>query len=176
MIAGTENEKGFADGEAKSAKFNAPIGIAVSENGKIFVSDTYNDKIRVIENGQVSTLAGSVEGFADGVGNAAKFDTPMGIALTKDGKLIVADAGNFRVRVIEENGKTWTLAGNDNQDSVDGLLHEASFVQPTDVTIDDFGTIYIADGNSIRAIGRRVFPFVETLTETKFADFQTAIY
>lgn len=166
LIAGTENEKGFSDGEAKSAKFNAPVGLAVSETGKIYVSDTYNDKIRVIENGQVSTIAGSVEGFFDGSGSAAKFDTPLGIALTKDGKLIVADAGNFRLRVVEENGKVWTLAGNNKQDSVDGLLNEASFVQPTDVIIDDFGTIYIADSNAIRAIGRRFLPFVETLTET----------
>ncbi len=166
LIAGIENEKGFADGDAKSAKFNAPVGIAVSESGKIYVSDTYNDKIRVIENGQVTTLAGNAEGFADGNGKTAKFDTPLGIALTKDGKLIVADAGNFRVRVIEQNGKVWTLTGNNKQETVDGLLHEASFVQPTDVAIDDFGTIYIADGNSIRAVGRRFFPFVETLTDT----------
>ncbi len=167
LIAGTENEKGFSDGDAKGAKFNAPIGIAVSESGKIYVSDTYNDKIRVIENGQVSTIAGSVEGFFDGIGSAAKFDTPLGIALTKENKLLVADAGNFRLRVVEENGKVWTLAGNNSQDSVDGLLYEAGFIQPTDVAIDDFGTIYIADGNSIRAIGRRFLPFVETLTETR---------
>lgn len=167
LIAGIENEKGFSDGDAKGAKFNAPVGIAVGESGKIFVSDTYNDKIRVIENGQVRTLAGSVEGFFDGVGNQAKFDTPLGLALTKEGKLIVADAGNFRLRVIEENGKVWTLAGNNSQVSVDGLLYEAGFVQPTDVTIDDFGTIYIADGNAIRAIGRSFLPFVETLTETR---------
>ena len=167
LIAGTENEKGFSDGDAKGAKFNAPIGIAVSESGKIYVSDTYNDKIRVIENGQVSTIAGSVEGFFDGIGSAAKFDTPLGIALTKENKLLVADAGNFRLRVVEENGKVWTLAGNNSQDSVDGLLYEAGFIQPTDVAIDDFGTIYIADGNAIRAIGRRFLPFVETLTETR---------
>lgn len=166
LIAGTENEKGFADGDAKSAKFNAPVGIAVSENGKIYVSDTYNDKIRVIENGKVSTLAGSVEGFADANGSEAKFDTPLGIALTKDNRLIVADAGNFRVRIIEENGKVSTLAGNEKQESVDGLLNAANFVLPTAVTIDDFGVIYIADGNAIRAVGRRTFPFVETLTET----------
>lgn len=172
LIAGTENEKGFADGDAKSAKFNAPIGIAVSESGKIYVSDTYNDKIRVIENEQVSTLAGNKEGFADGIASKAHFDTPLGIALTKDNELIVADAGNFRIRVVEENGKTWTLAGKGKQNLVDGLLNEASFVLPTDVIIDDFGIIYIADGNAIRAIGRKFFPFVETLVsdEMGFSD------
>lgn len=164
LLAGTEGEKGFADGDAKSAKFNAPIGIAVSKIGKIYVSDTYNDKIRVIENGQVSTQAGSSEGFADGIGNSAKFDTPTGIALTNDGKLLVADSGNFRIRVIEQNGTTWTLAGKDRQELSDGLLNQAGFVRPTAITVDDFGAIYVADGDSIRVIGRRAIPFVETLT------------
>jgi len=166
-IAGTENKSGFADGDAKIALFNAPVGVALSEE-KIFIADTYNDKIRVIENGKVSTLAGSEQGFFDSEnGNLAKFDTPCGIAFTKNKKLIVADTGNNRLRMVEENGKTWTLAGNDISDSVDGFLYNASFVQPLAVSVDDLGVIYIADGNSIRAIGRRLFPTVETITNTK---------
>lgn len=170
-VAGKENQSGFADGDAANALFNAPIGVAVSEN-KIFVADTYNDKIRVVENGKVSTLAGSEPGFADAEnGQAAKFDTPCGIAL-KNGKIIVADAGNRRVRVVEETGKTSTLAGNGVQDSIDGELYQSSFVEPLAVAIGNFGEIYVADGNSIRVVGRRFFPFVETISDTKrgFAD------
>ena len=166
IIAGAENTKGFADGEAKSALFNAPIGVAVSDN-KIFVADTYNDKIRVIENGQVSTLAGSEKGFVDGIANEAKFDTPAGIALTKDGNLIVADTGNRRLRLIEQNARVSTIAGNGKTDSIDGYPLQAAFIEPIAVTIDDSGIIYVADGNSIRAIGRRFFPFVETLSHSK---------
>lgn len=165
-IAGIENKKGFADGETKNALFNAPIGVAVLDD-KIFVADTYNDKIRIIENGKVSTLAGSAQGFADGEAQNAKFDTPCGLAIWKDSKILVADAGNRRLRVVEQTGKTWTLAGNGAQDSVDGLLYESSFVQPMAVTIDDFGVIYVADGNSLRTVGRRFFPFVETISDTK---------
>jgi sugar lactone lactonase YvrE len=73
-LAGTENKRGFADGEASSALFNGPVGVAVSDDGKIYVADTYNDRIRVIESGMVSTMAGGEKGFADGA--AAKFDTP----------------------------------------------------------------------------------------------------
>jgi DNA-binding beta-propeller fold protein YncE len=167
LIAGIENEKGFADGKADASKFNAPVGIAVGESGKIFVADTYNDRIRVIESGQVSTLSGSVEGFSDGIGASAKFDTPCGIALSNDGKLLVADAGNSRIRVIEQNGKTWTLAGSDRQESTDGLLDEAGFLRPTAITIDKVGTIFVADGDAIRAIGRRAIPFVETISAKK---------
>ncbi|MBA3634515.1 MAG: hypothetical protein H0W58_17175, partial [Acidobacteria bacterium] len=94
-IAGIEGKKGFADGDAKNALFNAPIGVAVLED-KIFVADTYNDKIRVVENGKVLTLAGSSQGFAEGLAEQAKFDTPCGIAVLKNGNLLVADTGNKR--------------------------------------------------------------------------------
>jgi len=166
LIAGVENRRGYADGDAEAALFNAPIGVAVAGDN-IYVADTYNDKIRVIENGKVTTLTGSEQGFADAEsGTAAKFDTPCGLAIWK-GKVLVADLGNRRLRVIESNGETWTLAGNGAENSVDGFPHESSFVEPIAVHTDDRNVIYVADGNSIRAIGRRFFPFVETITHTK---------
>ena len=171
LIAGVENRPGDADGEARAALFNAPIGVAVLEN-KIFVADTYNDKIRVITDGKVMTLAGSEQGFADSEqGFTAKFDTPCGLAIWQD-KLLVADLENRRIRVVEMNGKTWTLAGNDKGDSIGGFLNQASFAAPTAVAVDSFGAIYVADGNSIRVIGKRLFASVETITNTKrgFAD------
>ena len=165
-IAGVENQKGFADGEAAAALFNHPVGVAVSEN-KIFVADTYNDRNRVVENGRISTIAGGEQGFADAEnGAAAKFDTPCGLA-NWNGNLIVADAGNRRVRLIEPSGKTWTLAGNGAEDSLDGFPYESSFVEPIAVTVDSLGVIYVADGDAIRVIGKRVLPFVETVTGTK---------
>ncbi len=166
LVAGTENKSGFQDGEANTAMFNAPIGIAVIEN-KIFVADTYNDKIRVIENGQVSTIAGSEKGFADDAGGAARFDTPCGLTVWTDGRILIADTGNKRIRVLEQNGKVWTLAGNGNSNLTDGLLADAEFVQPTAIAFDEKGAIYIADGNAIRAIGRSIFGFVETVSNDR---------
>src|ERR1044072_3124911 len=58
IVAGVENQSGYADGDAKPALFNAQIGVAITKK-KTSVADTYNDKTRVIENGKVSTLAGS---------------------------------------------------------------------------------------------------------------------
>ena len=171
LIAGVENQKGFADGNAGIALFNAPIGVAVAEN-KIFVADTYNDKIRVIENGTVSTLAGSEQGFADAEqGSSAKFDTPCGLAVWGD-KLLVADSENKRIRIVEVTGKTWTLTGNDTEETIDGFLNQASFVKPTALIVDSRGAIYVADGNAIRVIGRRFFAFVETVSSVYrgFAD------
>jgi sugar lactone lactonase YvrE len=164
IIAGMENKSGFVDGESKKALFNSPIGIAIFEE-KIYVADTYNDRIRVIENGKVKTIAGSEKGFADG--EKAKFDTPCGLAITKTGELIIADTGNRRLRVVQKDGKTFTFAGNGEQDLIDGLPNKAAFVQPVAVAINPFGVIYIADGNAIRVIGRRLFPYVETINNQK---------
>lgn len=162
-VAGIEHQSGKTDGVASSALFNAHVGIAIS-GGKIFVSDTYNDSIRVIENGLVSTLAGGGRGYADGIGASAKFDTPLGLAVW-NGKVLVADLGNRRIRVVETDGNVWTLAGTGDEVMQDGLPHQAGFVKPTAIAINDGGAIFVADGNAIRAIGRRAFPFVETISD-----------
>ncbi len=162
LLAGTDRSSGWLDGSANEAKFDAPIGIAVSE-GKIYVADTYNDRIRLIENGRVSTLAGGARGFADGLGTAARFDTPTGIVFW-NGKLLVADTGNRRIRVVEPDGSTWTLAGTGVSDRMDGTLGSASLISPTAIAVDATGSIYIADGNAIRVIRSGVIPIMTTLS------------
>lgn len=163
-IAG--GERGFADGTASEAKFDGPIGVAVDKDGIIYVADTYNDRIRVIENGMVRTLAGTARGFADGFGTAAMFDTPLGLAMWGEDKLLVADSNNCRIRVVEKDGSVWTLVGNESCEVVDGSPNNASVYSPTAVTVDKDGIIYIADGNAVRALGRRVLPYLETLSAT----------
>ncbi len=174
-VAGTENQSGFQDGNANTALFNAPIGVAVSGE-KIFVADTYNDRIRIIENGQVATVAGNEKGFADNFSAQAKFDTPCGLAVWTDGRILIADTGNKRIRILEQNGNVWTLSGNGNSNLTDGLLSDAEFVQPTAIAFDEKGAIYIADGNAIRSIGRHIFGFVETVSNDRrgFSDGKLA--
>ncbi|MBK7394473.1 MAG: hypothetical protein IPI64_14465 [Chloracidobacterium sp.] len=163
VIAGVNGKQGFADSDATIALFNAPVGIAVGADGRVFVADTYNDRIRVIDNGKVTTLSGSGKGYADGVGDQAKFDTPTGIAVWQD-KLLISDAGNRRIRVVEPTGIVWTLAGNGEQNLKDGLLSTALFVQPTAISVNKSGQIYIADGNAIRMISGEVLPIVQTIS------------
>ncbi len=163
VIAGSQGRSGNSDGSAAAATFNAPVGVAVHADGRIFVAATYNDRIRVIEKGSVRTIAGGDTGFADGVGLESRFDTPTSIALWGE-RLIVADSGNRRIRVVETDGRTWTLAGNGQGDLSDGLLSQASFVQPTAVAVDSGGIIYIVDGNAIRRIGGSVMPLVTTIS------------
>lgn len=162
VVAGVEDKRGFADGDSSSALFSGPTGLALADDGRLFVADTYNDRIRVIEGGKVRTLAGGSRGFADGNATAAMFDTPLGIAVWGE-KLLVADAGNRRVRVVEPDGMVWTLAGDGGNEFRDAIPAFASLVRPTTVTVDERGVIFIADGNAIRAIGLRALPFLETI-------------
>lgn len=165
VIAGVENRSGFSDGDAKSAMFNGPIGIAIDEVGRIYIADTYNDRIRVIDNGRVSTLAGSEQGFADAdTGAQAKFDTPCAVTIGEGGVVLVADTGNRRIRSIDNAGKVSTVAGG-------GTLYGttlpllAAFTEPVDVKVDKHRTIFVADAseNNIYSIGPKVFPLAEKM-------------
>lgn len=101
----------------------------------------------------VRTLAGSTQGPADGVGAAAKFDTPIGVAL--DGRtLYVADRKNHRIRAIDTaSGKVATIAGSGTKGTTDGIGTKAQFDGPVGIFAD--GTnLYIADtgDNNIRKL------------------------
>ena len=119
-LAGIPGEYGYENGPADAALFDSPSGIAVSSDGRIFVADTGNHVIKVIENGVVSTLAGSsnlledydfpVGGFADGAGDVAMFNQPRGLAMWGD-YLIVADSANHSIRLVAQDGYVTTIFG-----------------------------------------------------------------
>lgn len=174
-IVGEAGVSGDADG--KDARFNGPVGVAVGEDGTIFVADTYNDRIRAVSpDGQVRTIAGGNEpGFADGTGAEARFDTPCGIAVSKDGTLLIADTGNHRVRRVAPNGQVTTVAGSGDAGERNGSPAEAAFGEPTAIVIRDKESFYVADasGEAIRLVSLKsdaeVQPFVKTeLPETGF--------
>ncbi|MEW6158730.1 MAG: immunoglobulin domain-containing protein, partial [Verrucomicrobiota bacterium] len=100
-IAGT-NVAGFKDGYGSDAQFNTPDGIAADAEGNLYVAEYGNSAIRRISpDGLVVTLAGrGTHGFADGDRASAQFNHPGGIAVHPNGRLIVADTGNHRIRVL----------------------------------------------------------------------------
>lgn len=104
---------GFADGIGRQARFDGPMGVAVDAQGRVYVADTWNDRIRVIEpDGRVWTLAGGGRpGWADGQGEAARFDTPTDLALAADGTLWVADLRNDALRTVTAAGHVATPVG-----------------------------------------------------------------
>lgn len=133
-----DGQPGFADGPAAQARFNGPMGVAVDAQGRVYVADTWNDRIRVIEpDGQVRTLAGGdAPGNVDGAGVGARFDTPVSLALDAHGNLLVADLYNNAVRRLAADGTVDTLVADG------GLISGPMAIA---VTHDD--VLYVSDIN-----------------------------
>jgi hypothetical protein len=150
--------KGSIDGPANSARFNEPNGVAVDGSGNLYVGDTFNATVRKITpDGTVNTLAGSpgAEGSSDGVGDAALFFLPLGVAVDHSGDVLVADAYNSTIRKIAPDGTVTTLAGMaGSRGSVDGTGSDAALYLPSSVAVDPSGNIFVADtaNNLIRKV------------------------
>ena len=155
-LAGVPTGEGSADGRAAAARYLGPAGVLQDVDGDLLVADTGNHTIRRIDPaGQVTTLAGK-EGEAgtdDGVGAAARFNAPMGLALDPGtGDLLVADSGNHTIRRVTPGGEVTTLAGSAGVSGSDnGLGAAARFDRPTGLAAASGAgaVLYVADtGNA----------------------------
>lgn len=176
-------DQGLQNGPAATARFWRPQGLALDQQGTLYVADSENERIRKITaQGVVSTLAGSgpsnvkftAENFADGSGNAALFYNPSGVAVSGQGTVYVADYSNNRIRSISPAGVVATVAGTSTAGYADGDAAQAKLFLPTDVAVDASGTLYVADwGNGCL---RRISPagqvslFAGSRTRLGFAD------
>ena len=156
-LAGTAGTSGTTDGTGTAARFNSPYGIT-TDGTNLYVADTFNHVIRkvAIASGVVTTLAGNAgtSGSTDGIGTAALFNDPHGIA-TDGTSLFVADSGNNTIRKIDIVTKAvTTLSGTAGKSgSTDGIGVTALFSAPYGVTIDG-AYLYVTDlkNNTIRKI------------------------
>ena len=146
-LAAGDGVRGMRNGPAARARFDDPHGVAMAADGTLYVADAGdNNRIRRIDrDGTVTTLAGFSEGFADGEGTAARFDTPSGLALDLAGNLYVADTGNHAIRRITPQGVVSTVAGTGVAGFRDGTATQAQFNGPIGVAVDARGNIYVAD-------------------------------
>jgi sugar lactone lactonase YvrE len=142
----------FADGVGTNAAFNVVPALAVDAAGNLFVADFNNRRIRKISPaGVVTTLAGSGSpSSADGLGTAASFNGPAGIALDSAGNAYVGDRDNYLVRLVRPSGMVTTLAGAGTAGKTDGIGTAATFSRPTAVTLDGVGNVYVLDNSCIR--------------------------
>lgn len=133
--------------DGNQSAFSDPFGVAVAADGTIYVADAgESNRIRkILPDGSVSTLAGNTEGFADGAGVSASFNTPSALALGPDGNLYVADTGNNRIRKVTPEGNVSTVAGEGSAGYVDGPAAQAQFNGPIGLAISPGGDIYVAD-------------------------------
>jgi DNA-binding beta-propeller fold protein YncE len=149
--------EGMSDGQGRAACFDSPSAAAFDPQGNLVVADTANHAIRrVARDGRVTTIAGSGEpGDVDGAGREARFDGPIGVAVAPDGRVIVADTYNDRIRQIETDGRVVTIAGH-HAGYRDGPAADALFDTPSGVAVDHAGNLYVADtGNDmVRRISR----------------------
>jgi len=100
VFAGLAGASGSSDGIGGAARFNHPEGIAVDRLGNIYLADCGNHAIRMISPSQVVTTLGGMPGEpgdADGIGNAARFSAPIGIAGCENGVIYVLDPGNKKI-------------------------------------------------------------------------------
>lgn len=149
----------FADGTGAAASFKYPSGVAVGPNGNIYISDRDNYRIRMMTpKGEVTTLAGSgFPRFFDGApGSYAAFKLPIGIAMDKNGNIIVADRDNNAIRKVDPNGILTTIAGQATADYLDGTGTNAKFKNPCGVAVDSNNNIYVADTYNYRI--RKITP------------------
>lgn len=161
----------FADGALAQAKFNEPSGLALDRKGNLYVSDSGNQRIRYIDlqQGTVTTVAGGGKaeplkdlyvpgGFADGNALNAAFNFPLGLSVTEEGGVVIADSQNHSIRYLL-NGQVSTLAGAKAQTTGedDGIEGYAQLQRPSDVAVLADGSLLVADSYNNKI--RRIRPF-----------------
>jgi sugar lactone lactonase YvrE len=152
-IDGTSGHNGTLTNVSAGAKFNSPRGLACDKSGNVYVADSGNHQIRVINpNGRVSHLAGgpALAGFVDGNGATARFSGPLDVAVDNTGRVWVADTGNHSIRRVEQ-GTVYTFSGDSAGDkenvssAASGAGANDIYTSPAGITVDANGDIFVLD-------------------------------
>ena len=146
---------GFAGdgGPVLNAQLASPRGISLDSSGNLYLADRWNNRIRKIAGGTISTIAGNGQANFGGDGGAAtsaQLSYPNGIAVDHTGNIYIADLLNNRVRMVTPTGTISTYAGNGipGFGGDGGAATNAQLNQPSGLAIDSSGNLYIADSNN----------------------------
>ncbi|MCW3121794.1 MAG: hypothetical protein JWQ38_1286 [Flavipsychrobacter sp.] len=159
--SGFANASGYSGdgGPATDATIWDPYAVAVDKNGNLYIADYMNSVVRKVNtSGIITTFAGgSGSGYSGDHGPAtdAQLFDPCGIAVDDAGNVYIADEFNYAIRKVDTHGIITTIAGKGVYGySGDGGPAQDAQLQVSDVAVDKYGTVYIADGNDnvIRAV------------------------
>ncbi|HSY17616.1 MAG TPA: immunoglobulin domain-containing protein [Candidatus Acidoferrales bacterium] len=144
------------NGAATNATFKAPQALAFDVYGNLYIADTTNNRVRMIDtNGIISTFAGNGTATYAGDGGPAtnaSLSRPQGIAFDAAGNLYIADRNNSRIRRVGIDGVIITVAGSGTRGySGNGILAtNANLSFPSGVALDGVGNLFIADAGNHR--------------------------
>lgn len=151
-VVGGGSQAGYT-GPATNAVLNDPEGLALDSAGNLYIADSFNEIVRRLSNGIITTVAGGGSFEGDGIpATSADLFNPAGLAVDVSGNLYIADAG----RISEvSSGSITTLAGRTVAGPVNfagdgGPAIDAIFNDQTTVAVDSVGGIYIADTGNQR--------------------------
>jgi sugar lactone lactonase YvrE len=171
-LAGTGTPSS-TDGPLDSATFSTPGGIALDDEGNLYIIESSGRRVRMIvkqsgtyfgkpmTGNQVNTLAGSgLSGFQDGALDTAQFRSPAGITVDDAGNVYVGDTFNHAIRMIPKESGTYlgkavtanqvtTIVGAPPTIAIagyqDGSPSNARLNHPWGVLVDASGSLYVAD-------------------------------
>ena len=139
---------------AVATAIGRPRGMAVMSDGRIAVADYMHHVVEIVDpkTGRATTIAGAFDapGMVDGLGAAARFSTPYFVAVRSDGKLVVTDFDNNRVRLVALDGTTITIGGATQAGFVDGSMPDARFSHPQALSTAANGDIFLTDLGNFR--------------------------
>ena len=155
VIAGS-GEAGFGGdgGLAINAQLHAPHDLLFDAEGNLLIADTGNHRIRKIDQrGVITTIAGdgkALQSNYNGAVPATSLNNPQGLALDREGNLLIADTYNHVIRKLDRNGKLSVFAGSVGGFGGDGAAAtQAQFCLPMAVAMAPDGRVFVSDaGNS----------------------------
>lgn len=154
VFSGEANTEGSNDGVGTAARFRSPRGLAFDTSGNLFVGDANNRIIRrITPAGVVSTISGTPGGccYGDGIGGAASYNFPTGMAFAPSGDLVIADS--ILIRKLNAASVATTLAGQALASGTnDGFGSAARFRWPRTMVLDANGNVFVTDIDRIRRI------------------------
>ena len=180
-VAGVPGSQGFnGDGSTTTSQLNSPWTVTVGPDNSLYIADTYNNRIRRVSGGMLSTVAGSgTQGFGGDNGPAASavLNLPIGVTLDPAGDLYIADSGNDRVRKVSVSTGDVTTGtatiqtiigtGSEGFSGDGGPANQAALHGPYALFFAQNGDFYFADtiNNRIRRVLATPFalqPFPDT--------------